>query len=107
MNINGPHSAINLYTGMRPIRHAAGQPIQPSQVSPAPVTTQEAQALPKTGNLRDLVAGSVQSGINRGVGFDQPTNADRVEAMQLYTSDAERVEAATGVARGRILDTTG
>jgi hypothetical protein len=49
----------------------------------------------------------VQSGINRGVGFDGPTNVDRADAMQLYTSDAERVEAATGVARGRILDTTG
>jgi hypothetical protein len=41
------------------------------------------------------------------VGFEGPTNAERADAMQLYTSDAERVEAATGVARGRILDTTG
>jgi hypothetical protein len=49
----------------------------------------------------------VQSGINRGLGFEGPTKADRVEAMQLYSSDAERVEAATGIARGQILDTTG
>lgn len=107
MNINGPNSAINLYTGMRPIRPASTGSVQPTGTTPASGASREAQEATQTDRLQDLVAGTVQSGINRGVGFEGPTNADRADAMQLYTSDAERVEAATGVARGQILDTTG
>ncbi|MAB28832.1 MAG: hypothetical protein CMJ53_06105 [Planctomycetaceae bacterium] len=107
MNINGPNSAINLYTGMRPIRPAATGSVQPTGGTPASEASREVGDVTQTVRLQDLVAGTVQSGINRGVGFDGPTNVDRADAMQLYTSDAERVEAATGVARGRILDTTG
>ena len=107
MNINGPNSAINLYTGMRPIRPAATGSVQPTGITPASGPSREVEDATQAGRLQDLVAGTVQSGINRGVGFDGPTNVDRADAMQLYTSDAERVEAATGVARGRILDTTG
>ena len=107
MNINGPNSAINLYTGMRPIRPAATGSVQPTGITPAPGPLQEVRDATQAERLQDLVAGTVRSGINRGVGFDGPTNADRADAMQLYSSDAERVEAATGVARGRILDTTG
>ena len=107
MNINGPNSAINLYTGMRPIRPAAPGSVQPNGGTPASAASREVGDVTQTGRLQDLVAGTVQSGINRGVGFEGPNNAQRADAMQLYTSDAERVEAATGVARGRILDTTG
>ena len=108
MNINGPNSAINLYTGMRPIRPASTGSVQPDgTVSNPDAAARDSGSLDRTGRLKDLVAGTVQSGINRGVGFDAPTKADRADAMQLYTSDAERVEAATGVARGQILDTTG
>ena len=107
MNINGPNSAINLYAGMRPIRPASTGSVQPAGITPTPDPTQETKPTNQTGRLQDLVAGTVQSGINRGVGFDGPTKVDRADAMQLYSSDAERVEAATGVARGRILDTTG
>lgn len=107
MNINGPNSAINLYTGMRPIRPAATGSVQPTEITPASGPSREVGDVTQGGRLEDLVAGTVQSGINRGVGFDGPTKVDRADAMQLYTSDAERVEAATGVARGRILDTTG
>ena len=107
MNINGPNSAINLYVGMRPIRPASTTSLQPEGVTPPVESSQEAQASARKVKLQELVAGSVRSGINRGVGFDAPTPADRADAMQLYSSDAERVEAATGVARGQILDTTG
>ena len=107
MNINGTNSAINLYAGMRPIRPASTGSVQPSGITPKDGSSQEASEATQAGRLKDLVAGTVQSGINRGVGFEGPTKADRAEAMQLYSSDAERVEAATGVARGQILDTTG
>ena len=107
MNINGPNSAINLYAGMRPIRPASTGSPQPDGTTTNPDATRDPGAVTRTGRLQELVAGTVRSGINRGVGFDAPTKLDRTDAMQLYTSDAERVEAATGVARGRILDTTG
>ena len=108
MNINGPNSAINLYTGMRPIRPASTGSLQPDGTVTNPNgATRDFDAITRTNRLQELVAGTVRSGINRGVGFDAPTKVDRADAMQLYTSDAERVEAATGVARGQILDTTG
>lgn len=57
--------------------------------------------------LSRLVAGTVPSGINRGEGFDQiPPRAFPQQTLQLYSNSAERVEAATRVAVGRILDTT-
>ena len=65
-----------------------------------------------------LVAGSVRSDINRGVGFDgdppasstgpmgQPLQAPRLQdaPLQLYNRHADRLEAATSVAVGRTLD---
>ena len=59
------------------------------------------------GGMAKLVAGKVPSGINRGEGFDQtPPKAFPRQTLQLYTNSAERMEAATRVAIGRILDTT-
>lgn len=68
--------------------------------------------------LNDLVAGTVRSDVNRGMGFDgDPTSpipagtpmVTRPEAveggpMHLYNRQADRIEAATGVALGRSLD---
>ena len=66
-----------------------------------------AQATSTTGGMARLVAGKVASGVNRGEGFDQvPPKAFPRQTLQLYSSSAERVEAATRVAVGRILDTT-
>ena len=57
--------------------------------------------------MAKLVAGRVPSGINRGEGFDQiPPPGGARQTLQLYSNNAERVEAATRVAVGRILDTT-
>ena len=68
--------------------------------------------------IDSLVAGSVRSDINRGVGFDgdssspassgmgqpiQPT-VPRDAPLQLYNRHADRLEAATSVALGRTLD---
>lgn len=65
------------------------------------------QAASVNTKLADLVAGTVPSGINRGEGFDQvsPGPFPR-QTLQLYRNSAERVEAATRVEVGRILDTT-
>ena len=69
-------------------------------------STPVAKEQPASGLAR-LVAGTVRSGINRGEGFDQiPARPLPRPTLQLYSNSAERVEAATRVAAGRILDTT-
>lgn len=74
-----------------------------------------------TGRLDLLVAGTVRSDINRGTGFDGdsvstipsgthlPTRPQAVNEgpMHLYNRQADRIEAATGVALGRTLDIQG
>ena len=71
--------------------------------------------------LNDLVAGTVRSDVNRGLGFDgdprsripagtpMATRPEVVEGgpMHLYNRQADRIEAATGVALGRTLDVEG
>lgn len=71
--------------------------------------------------LNDLVAGTVRSDVNRGMGFDgdpssripagtpMVTRPEPVEGgpMHLYNRQADRIEAATGVALGRTLDIQG
>ena len=60
-----------------------------------------------TSRLHSLVAGNVTSGINRGAGFEAPPpRANAAGNLQLYHSPAARMEAATMIAAGRILDTT-
>ena len=60
-----------------------------------------------TSRINTLVAGSVSSGINRGAAFDGPLPPSNPEgSLQIYGSRAERMEAATLLAAGRILDTT-
>ncbi|MEC7352199.1 MAG: hypothetical protein VXY94_09230 [Planctomycetota bacterium] len=60
-----------------------------------------------TSRMRSLVAGNVASGINRGAGFDAPPpRANAAGNLQLYRSPAARMEAATMLEAGRILDTT-
>ncbi len=62
--------------------------------------------------VRDLVAGTVRSDVNRGVGFDgdravdpnpRPTTPS-AGPLHLYTSQADRIDAAIGVEIGRHLD---
>ena len=52
-----------------------------------------------------LVGGTVQSDVNRGVGFDG--DAPAPASMAMYSRTAERLEAATRVALGQQLDVTG
>ena len=73
---------------------------------------------PDASSIDTLVAGSVRSDINRGLGFDgdppslaargtsqpiQPAKAQDAP-LQLYNRHADRLEAATSVALGRTLD---
>lgn len=63
--------------------------------------------------IDQLVAGTVASGINRGVDFDgdqpvqatsQPAANHAANTLQFHAVSAARVEAATGVELGRTLD---
>lgn len=62
--------------------------------------------------MQGLVAGTVRSDVNRGIGFDGDSPVDRnprptppsAGPLHLYTSQADRIEAATGVEVGRHLD---
>ena len=93
-----------------------GAPASGNQVRPNSVDQVNVAANPST--IDTLVAGSVRSDINRGVGFDgdppslatsgrgqpiQPAKAQDAP-LQLYNRHADRLEAATSVALGRSLD---
>ena len=119
--------------GVRPTA-PAGRPITVTGAIGATGTTPEANAAIRptvvdqvetrsaaTGRLDLLVAGTVRSDINRGTGFDGdsvstipsgthlPTRPQAVNEgpMHLYNRQADRIEAATGVALGRTLDIQG
>ena len=51
-----------------------------------------------------LVAGTVRSDVNRGIGFDG--DAPTPPSMAMYSRTAERLEASTRVALGKTLDIT-
>lgn len=75
----------------------------PSAVRTAPTAT---GATAQPANTFDkLIAGHVQSGINRGVGFDTPTDEAKAtqNPLQMYARATDRIEAATGVAIGQHL----
>ena len=89
--------------------HQVGAPIQAAVDRFEPTTDQS--------RIKELVAGRVASGINRGVDFDgdQPVQAPAqavgktgenhpAKALQFHAVSAARVEAATGVALGQTLD---
>ena len=98
--------------GMAPETGAAIRPTVVDQVETRSATTER---------LDLLVAGTVRSDINRGTGFDGdsvsnipsgthlPTRPQAVNEgpMHLYNRQADRIEAATGVALGRTLDIQG
>ncbi len=88
----------------------AGQEIRP------PVVDIVETASSRVDGLRRLVAGTVRSDINRGLGFDEdgprgtaprPTPPRADGSLHLYNRQADRMEAATGVAIGRSLDVQG
>ncbi|MAJ47100.1 MAG: hypothetical protein CBC35_07535 [Planctomycetes bacterium TMED75] len=105
MKIQGTHPAV--------IAAYARTPSVPGPASAPPAGSFELQSRgpiqAASGNtkLADLVAGTVPSGINRGEGFDpvSPGPFPR-QTLQLYSNSAERMEAATRVEVGQILDTT-
>ena len=109
-------------TGPIPFRAAAAYATTPrTPVTPAnPATPHPAGAPIKAAvdryepsadrsRVDQLVAGTVASGINRGVDFDgdQPARTaaqPAANSLQFHTVSAARVEAATGVELGRTLD---
>ena len=109
MEIGGPYPfrAAVAYQAMqasRPARLERPMPVsQPAAVSSAqaPASVQSVS----TTAIDRLVAGRVPGGMDFELSTPQPVQ--RHDAFQLYTRDADRIEAATGVERGRIIDLKG
>jgi hypothetical protein len=90
--------------------------VTPGQSIRPPVVDIVETSPAKVEGIRRLVAGTVRSDINRGIGFDEdgPTGTAPRPAvprangtLHLYNRQADRMEAATGVALGRSLDVQG
>ena len=89
-------------------------PAQPAGVAIQPSTDRFEPAIDQS-QVRKLVAGTVKSPINRGIGFDgdsaepasKPSPEHEAKVMQFHALSAARVEAATGVALGRMIDVKG
>jgi hypothetical protein len=89
---------------------APGEAIRPAVVDIVETTSTRVEG------IRRLVAGTVRSDINRGIGFDEdgprgtaprPAVPRADGTLHLYNRQADRMEAATGVAIGRSLDVQG
>lgn len=97
-----------------PSRVEPQRPAQPAGVAIKPTTDRFEPTLDQS-QVRKLVAGTVKSPINRGIGFDgdstepapKPSPAHEAKVMQFHALSAARVEAATGVALGRMIDVKG
>lgn len=123
MDPSGPISfrAASAYGLPGNLRPATATPrAQPGQAIRPPVVDVVETASSRIEGVRRLVAGTVRSDINRGLGFDEdgpqgtsprpaphpePPGADG--SLHLYNRQADRMEAATGVAVGRSLDVQG
>ena len=115
-----PFRAASAY-GIRPTQSAEAPPrVAPGQAITPPASTTRVDLVETTSNriegIQKLVAGTVRSDINRGLGFDEdgppgtaprpaPPTADG--SLHLYNRQADRMDAATGVALGRSLDVQG
>jgi hypothetical protein len=114
-------------SGPIPFRVAAAYGVSPQRATASPGTpaTTAGQAIrpavvdivdtasTRTEGIRRLVAGTVRSDINRGVGFDsdgslgtapKPAMPRNDGSFRLYNRHADHLEAATGVALGKSLD---
>ena len=114
-------------SGPIPFRAAAAYGVSPQRATAPPRTpaTTPGQAIrpavvdivdtasTRVEGIRRLVAGTVRSDINRGIGFDsdgplgtapKPAMPRSDGSFRLYNRHADRIEAATGVALGRSLD---
>ena len=101
MSIQGINPSIPFPAAARQAYAGGAGPIKPAISSPE--TQKGGEQIDK------LVAGQVNTPINRGEGFDQgtPAGADPAATLQLYSRPADRVDAATQVALGRSIDLNG
>ena len=87
---------------------AYGLPARPAPAASEPAAKANASAQTMTPRPVDfLVAGTIRSDVNRGVGFDGDAVSTAPASMAMYSRTAERLEAATRVALGKSLDVTG
>ena len=101
MKIGGP-SPFRAMAAYQPAGRVAVQPgiRQSGAVAPSAAPSPMNQA--PTSAVQSLVAGRVPGGMDFDAASlipNRPTNA-----FQLYTRVADRIEAATGVERGRVID---
>ncbi|MBG81138.1 MAG: hypothetical protein CMJ39_10600 [Phycisphaerae bacterium] len=104
MEIGGPYP-FRAVAAYQPAGRVAPQPAvrQQGVVAPSAVPSPTNQA--PTSAVQSLVAGRVPGGMDfdaASVIPNRPTNA-----FQLYTRVADRIEAATGVELGRVIDLKG
>lgn len=101
MSIQGINGSIPFPAAARQAYAGGAPPIKPAISSPET----------ERGNVQidKLVAGQVDTPINRGEGFDQvaPSGNEASPTLQLYTRPADRIDAATQVALGRSVDLNG
>ena len=104
MDISGPYP-FRAVAAYQPAGRVVAQPavsqlgvVQPSTV-PAP--TNQAP----TSGVQSLVAGRVPGGMDFDASSVIPNRP--ANAFQLYARVADRIEAATGVERGRVIDLKG
>lgn len=87
---------------------AYGLPARPAPAASEPAARTNATGKTTTPRPLDfLVAGTVRSDVNCGVGFDGDAVSNAPASMAMYSRTAERLEAATRVALGKTLDVTG
>lgn len=109
-----PRPAVGREIG--PTRGPSSSPQTAGTIRPA--TVDRVDVTPSTPVMDRLVAGTVRSDINRGVGFDGDPSpagspgpirppAAKDASLQLYNRHADRLEVATDVALGRTLDIQG
>lgn len=102
MSIQGVNGSIPFPTAAARRAYAGGTPaIAPKLDGP--------EVARGTERIEKLVAGQVESPVNRGEGFDAApgTPAAAPATLQLYTRPADRVEVATQAAIGRSVDLSG
>ena len=109
MEIGGPYPfrAAVAYQSMQSARQpnlTRTSPVQAPSVV-APVRTSAPAQVSAPNAIDRLVAGRVPGGMDFELASTSPVR--QPSAFQLYTRDADRLEAATGVERGRIIDLKG
>ena len=104
MDIGGPYP-FRAVAAYQPAGRVTAQPAVRQLGAVAPSAVPSPMNVAPASGVQSLVAGRVPGGMDFDAASmipNRPTNA-----FQLYTRVADRIEAATGVERGRVIDLKG